>query len=288
MSAPRGLLLLFWDYDTQWGAERSRSGRGPADWGPLEFEGADRVLEMLGTHDVRACFAVVGAAARPGPRPWADSRQIRRIHEAGHEVASHSLRHDWLPGLTRAALTRTLLESRDALESCIGARVTTFVPPYNQPFDYPARGAFSLSERLRGSRERADIPGLCRLLAACGYRVCRIAYDPLARRIRARLTGRAVERPGRVEAIAGVRCVRLNTPGGFDAPALTMLDRVAREGGIAVVYGHPHSIRRWDTTQHERLLAPFLERAAALREAGRLDIVLPRELDELVPAAAQL
>src|SRR5690606_17727904 len=141
-----------------------------------------------------------GGAARPGLGPWADSHQIRRIHEAGHEIASHALRHDWLPGLTRAALTRTLLESREALESCIGARVATFVPPYNQPFDYPARGAFSVSERLRGSRERADIPTLCRLLAACGYRACRIAYDPLSRRIRAFLTGRPVEQPGRVEA----------------------------------------------------------------------------------------
>jgi hypothetical protein len=64
-----------------------------------------------------------------------------------------------------------------------------------------------------------------------------------------------------------------------------MLERVAARGGVAVVYGHPHSIRR-DTSQHERLLAPFLERAAALRDAGRLDVVLPRELAGTRQAAA--
>ncbi|HEY8536550.1 MAG TPA: polysaccharide deacetylase family protein [Vicinamibacterales bacterium] len=283
MPATCGRLLLFWDYDTQWGAERSRSGRGPATWGPLEFEGADRVLDMLARRDIRACFAVVGAAALPGSRPWADPDQIRRIHAAGHEVASHAFRHEWLPGLTRDALVRTLRESRDALQACIGAPVTTFVPPFNQPFDYPARGAFSLTERWHGGRERVDIPGLCRLLAECGYRTCRIAYEPIGSRIRACLTRRGTDRPGRVERVAGVCCVRLNTPGGFGAPAMAMLHRVAEEGGIAVVYGHPHSIGRRETTQHEGVLAPFLDRAAALRDAGRLDIVLPRELDELAP-----
>ena len=79
--------------------------------------------------EVPACFAVVGSAALPGKRPYHAPEQIRRIHDAGHEVASHSHRHEWLPALSRQALRETLSASKDALEQCIGAPIATFVPP---------------------------------------------------------------------------------------------------------------------------------------------------------------
>src|SRR3990172_9230526 len=84
-----GALLLFWDYDTAWGS----------DLGRFEFESTDALLDLHEQYGVRACFAVVGAAALPGDRPHHDPTQVQRIHSAGHEVASHSLRHEWLPGL---------------------------------------------------------------------------------------------------------------------------------------------------------------------------------------------
>ena len=42
-----GRLLLFWDYDTQWGADRSRSGNGPKAWGEDEFVNTERLLPLL-------------------------------------------------------------------------------------------------------------------------------------------------------------------------------------------------------------------------------------------------
>jgi peptidoglycan/xylan/chitin deacetylase (PgdA/CDA1 family) len=273
---PRGRLLLFFDYDTQWGADRSR-GRSVADWGAREFDGTDQVLELLASFAMPACFAVVGAAAGPGPRPYADAAQIRRIHACGHEVASHSHRHEWLPGLGAAALAATVRDSRNALEQCIGAPVTTFVPPFNQPFDHGTAGAFSLSERRSGNRERADVTRLCECLAASGYRSCRISYAPVFQQAAERLLRRRFDRPGAVETVAGISCVRLNTPGGFDRPAVRMIERCARDGGIAVVYGHPHSIDRGGT-QDRRALVPFLARAAELRDLGSLDVMLPRTL----------
>jgi hypothetical protein len=272
----RGMLLLFWDYDTQWGADRSQ-GPTPADWGPREFDGAERVLDLLASHGIAACFAVVGAAAQRGARPYADPAQIRRIHARGHEIASHSQRHEWLPGLSTSALETTIRDSRDSIEQCIGARVVTFVPPFNQPFDYPAAGAFSLSERRAGNRQRADVSRLCECLARSGYRCCRISYKPVHVQLVERMFHCRLDRPGAVEIVAGVRCVRLNTPGGFDAPALGMIERCARDGGLAVVYGHPHSIHRGGS-QHERCLAPFLSRVVQLRNEGRLQTGLPRDL----------
>jgi hypothetical protein len=69
--------------------------------------------------------------------------------------------------------------------------------------------------------------------------------------------------------------VRLNTAGGFADDALALLERTARTGGIAVVYGHPHSLHAGNT-QDERWLVPFLERVQKLRAEGRIEPILPR------------
>lgn len=178
-------LLFFWDYDTQWGADRTRRSTTPARWGHLEFPCTDELLDLHAAFDIPACFAIVGAAALPGERPYHDPAQIRRIHAAGHEVASHALRHEWLPALDAAALRRTLRESKDALEQCIGAPVVTFVPPFNQPFDYAGGWSFSLAERREAGRRRTTVRRLCEALRETGYRFCRLAYSPIGERIAA-------------------------------------------------------------------------------------------------------
>lgn len=278
---PPAQLLFFWDYDTQWGADRSRSIGGPKAWGPLEFQNTERLLELHAEHDVPACFAVVGAAALPGERPYHDPDQIRRIQKAGHEIASHSLRHEWLPGLSVPELKATLTQSKDALEQCLGVPVVSFVPPFNQPFDYPGGGAFSLSERREARGCRNDLRVLCEALAEAGYQFCRICYRPLVIRLAESLSGRTLDRPGHLENIAGVTCARLNTPGGFGSPALTMLDRCADSGGLAVVYGHPHSLTD-DTAQGEVTLIPFLKNVSRLQQEGRIQVCLPSTLSRAV------
>jgi hypothetical protein len=254
-------VMVFWDYDTQWGADRSRCGDGtrPAAWGHLEFPNTDELLDLHARFDIPACFAIVGAAALPGERPYHDPAQIRRVHAAGHEIASHALRHEWLPALDRRALQRTLRESKDALEQCIGAPVTSFVPPFNQPFDYARGWSFSLAERREAGARRTTLRVLCETLRETGYQFCRVAYSPLSERMRdwvgrslsptapaaapAHATGpepgpragaRAgagaggdaapaaamAFRPGPPVVIAGITCVRVG-PCGFD------LDRVS-------------------------------------------------------------
>jgi glycosyltransferase involved in cell wall biosynthesis len=69
----------------------------------------------------------------------------------------------------------------------------------------------------------------------------------------------------------------LNTPGGFDGPARAMLERCVASGSLAVVWGHPHSLRSGNS-QDERFLIPLLERIRDLQGNGRLKVCLPREL----------
>jgi hypothetical protein len=77
--------------------------------------------------------------------------------------------------------------------------------------------------------------------------------------------------------IAEVLCVRLTAEAGFDGRARAVLDRAITEGGTVVTYGHPHSASS-GSAQDERHLRSFLEHAAQLRAAGRLDICQPRDL----------
>lgn len=282
-AAPPARVLFFWDYDTQWGADRSRNpGRVP-DWGGLEFPNTDLVLEAHARHGVPACFAVVGAAALPGERPYHDPSQIRRIHEAGHEVASHSFRHEWLPGLGRTKLRQTLRESKDALEQCIGAEVATFVPPYNQPFDYSGGWSFSLSERRAVRRDRIDVSCLCTELRETGYRFTRLAHRSLASRMMDVVRGEEAYAPERLVTIHGVQSLRVNTPCGFSAAARTTIEARLDHGGCWVLYGHPHSASDVQSSQSLGQLEAMLEVVDGWRRAGRIDCVLPRDLCSPVP-----
>lgn len=269
-------LVVFWDYDTQWGGDRSRSAGGPKNWGGLEFENTERLLEIHAQYNIPACFAVVGSAALSGQRPYHDPGQIRRIYAFGHEVASHGFRHDWIPGMDRKRLREDLRDSKDALEQCIGAPVTSFVPPYNQPWDCPGRFSFSFSERREAGPCRTDLRGLCEALREEDYRCCRVSYWPIWRRLLGSMGGQW-HRRGKVESIAGISCIRLNTGCGFDGPVLARLSAWAGRPGIIAVYGHPHSLHAGNT-QDERFLRSFCEAVVNLRALGRLRVVLPRQL----------
>jgi hypothetical protein len=272
------VLLIFWDYDTQWGADCSRSPGGRKTWGHLEFENTERLLELHAEHQVPACFAVVGAAALPGERPYHDPAQIRRIHAAGHEVASHSLRHEWLPGLDASELRQTLRTSKEALEQCIGAEVTSFVPPFNQPFDYSAGWSFSLSERRSAGRQRTDLPRLCAMLVETGYGFARVAYRGLPQRLAEKISGRELHRPSRLERISGLPCLRLNAPVGFGPASRKLLADHLDDGGVWLLWGHPHSITQTDSPQSLAAFTGLLRQVTEWRAAGRLRISRPRDV----------
>jgi peptidoglycan/xylan/chitin deacetylase (PgdA/CDA1 family) len=270
-----GGLLLYWDYDTQRGAEQSRLG--PQRWGPLERPNTVRILDMLAEFGVRATFACVGYAAVSRDPVYDCHAQIREIHAAGHEVASHSHEHEFLPALTPASMRETARLSRDALEQLLGARVVSFVPPFNRPMHYPSRGAMSWTERQDAGPGHLSLPAVCEALAETGYQTCRISYRASWRTLIDQITGRRTDRPIVSEQISGLTCFRLNTAGGFNGSALERIREAADGGGLAIVYGHPHSLTA-ENSQSERWLRPFLAEVAELRRQGRLLDRLPREL----------
>lgn len=270
-------ILFFWDYDTQWGGDRSRSGGGAKDWGMNEFINTERLLDLHAEYNIPACFAVVGAAALPGERPYHDPKQIKQIDAMGHEVGSHTFHHDWLPGLNRNKLKETLTNSKDALEQCIGKQVTTFVPPYNQPYDYIKKTSISLSERKLAKEERTDIPVLCETLNECGYKFSRISYRTIKERLQEKFLSNKDLGVSQIERINNVNCVRLNTVGGFKKPIIDFINKNTNQDGYIVVYGHPHSITA-DNSQNEKYLVPMMQELNKLQLENKIKIVLPKEI----------
>lgn len=270
-------VLVFWDYDTQWGADRSRLPGGKKDWGHLEFSNTETLLELHAKYEVPSCFAVVGAAALPGQRPYHDPEQIRRIDTAGHEVGSHMLKHEWIPGIGKIGLKESLKNSKEALENCIGKEVVSFVPPYNQPFDFPRRLSFSVAERRAVRKDRIDIVTMCSLLKESGYKFSRISYQNVFKKIGNKILGKPIkDAPSQIENIQGIECLKLNTRGGF----LNMgaqLEECLTNDGYFIAYGHPHSITS-NNAQNVVHLEEFLIIVQRLKKAGKIEVVLPRDI----------
>jgi len=271
-----GKLLFFWDFDAQWGAERSRSFGGVKKWGFEEFVNTEQLLEIHDQFKIPACFAVVGSVALPGSHPYHDPELIKKISNAGHEIASHGLKHEWIPEMGIKALKRDLEFSKEILEQCIGKPITTFVPPFNQPFDYKVKGSISLSERKIQKNLRIDIPKLCDVLFEVGYRVARIAYSNIFERILS-LGKVTTQKTVKMENIHGIRTIRLNGPSGFGINALTRLQHAVHKNEFVIIYGHPHSISG-NTSQSLKYLLPFLTEVSTLINEKKLQIILPGDL----------
>lgn len=233
-------ISISFDYDSPVGLRQAFAHRYlPPD---ADQRGADMLLEVLAKHNVQATFAVVGNAARRGPAPEHTPDQIRQIYAAGHEIASHSMWHRYLPGLSDDQMFAELAESKATLEECIGAPVTGFIPPFNRPMQFLSKGAFSITEALgmygRG-RGRQTVPSMLRQARYAGYRWCRVAVRPkLPYLFRTPTLQEKYMQPFLHEGIS-VLPVHLT---GFGEGVRATLRRCLEAGVEQVlIYGHPNS-----------------------------------------------
>jgi len=269
-----GSVFVIWDYDAALGQVNATYPYNFHEEVLLdEIRNVDEILTLAQAWSIKLTFACVGFAAEPGQWPYHVPDQIRRIHCLGHEVASHTWRHEWLPFLEREQLVRTLRRSRQALEACIGngESVVGFVPPFNRPMTWKGRLAFSLGDRVWGPRfPGSDLGALCRLLKAEGYRWCRVFYVPLWNR----LLGRGIQK--HLTTHSGITCVPAHY-NGFDEAALKFLKTTAETEGLAVITGHPSALSRHGKESREHFRA-FGEALARYQQAGKL---VARSVNEL-------
>jgi polysaccharide deacetylase family protein (PEP-CTERM system associated) len=98
----------------------------PADWPAFESRvctNTDRLLGLLDEADVQATFFVLGWVAERFPE------LVRRIHRAGHELASHSYDHGLVYDKTPDAFRADLRRAKHAIGSAAGVEVTGYRAP---------------------------------------------------------------------------------------------------------------------------------------------------------------
>jgi polysaccharide deacetylase family protein (PEP-CTERM system associated) len=81
------------------------------------------ILDELARHEVKATFFIVGQIARD------NAALVKAIHQAGHEIASHSWAHRRIHHLTPETFREDLRLSKDALEQVTGEAVVGFRAP---------------------------------------------------------------------------------------------------------------------------------------------------------------
>lgn len=82
-----------------------------------------RILDLLAEYEVRGTFFVLGWVADQYPD------LVRRIADAGHELASHSFWHRLVYELTPDSFREDLRNSKRAIEDAAGVAVTSYRAP---------------------------------------------------------------------------------------------------------------------------------------------------------------
>lgn len=119
--------LLTFDVEEYFQVEAARrSGVSPKSWSEYDSRldmGLDAICELLDGAGVKATFFVLGeVATRRGD--W-----VKRLAEAGHEIASHGMTHTMLTALSREAATDELRDSKALLEDLSGQAVRGYRAP---------------------------------------------------------------------------------------------------------------------------------------------------------------
>jgi peptidoglycan-N-acetylglucosamine deacetylase len=95
------------------------SNVGETDLEPL----VDRLIALCAERSARTTCFVLGSVARSKPAV------VRKLHGAGHEVASHGYGHELVYSMGRERFAKDLRESVDILEGITGEKVLGFRAP---------------------------------------------------------------------------------------------------------------------------------------------------------------
>lgn len=96
------------------------------EWGVISTRvesNVDAILDLFAEADVCATFFTLGWVAKRHPR------MIRRIADAGHEVASHGYDHARVFHFDRKSFGQDIAKARAILEDCSGQQVTGYRAP---------------------------------------------------------------------------------------------------------------------------------------------------------------
>ena len=202
-------------------------------WDALPLRVADnvlRVLDMFAEADVRATFFTLGWVARR------NAALIRRIADAGHEIASHGWDHARVFTLDRKSFAEDIAQARKVLEDSSGRAVTGYRAP-----------SFSIDHRTPWAYQELAEQGYAYSSSVAPvphdhYGWCdapRFAFKPLPRHPLVEIPVTTAILGRRRVAAGGGGFFRV-LPYAFSRWAIRQVNR--QEGRPAVFYFHPWEI----------------------------------------------
>ncbi|MEQ5786537.1 DUF3473 domain-containing protein [Erythrobacter sp. NFXS35] len=252
-----------------------------SDWDAIGTRVEDnvaRIIDLFAEADVKATFFTLGWVAKRHPA------MIRRIAEAGHEIASHGYDHARVFTFSRREFAEDIRKARDILQDCSGVAVTGYRAP-SFSIDHRTPWAFAELAEQGYAYSSSVAP-----VAHDHYgwpEAPRFAFRPLAWSPLVELPVTTAMLAGRRVAAGGGGFFRV-LPYGFSRWAIRQVNR--DEGRPAVFYFHPWEI---DPDQPRVAHAPLRSRirhyAGLARMAdklrglvhefrwGRMDMIAHRE-----------
>jgi polysaccharide deacetylase family protein (PEP-CTERM system associated) len=254
-----------------------------ADWDSLEHRveaNTDRVLALFDRGGVKATFFTLGWVAARYPA------LIRRIAEAGHEVASHGWDHQRVFTMGPEQFRADLVRARTALEDAGGSRVTGYRAP-----------SFSIDTRTPWAHEVLAEEGYAYSSSVAPIRHDHYGWTDAPRGAHQPVAGSTlIELPITIARVAGKE---VTTGGGFfrllpGAVTRAAVERANRIERPAIFYFHPWEIDpgqprvggaplKSKLRHYARLgaMAGKLETLIAGHRWGRVDEVVAHEAERL-------
>ena len=152
-----------------------------------EIQNVQYILDILEKRNIHSIFAITGFTGEEGSFPYNAPDLIRQIHSRGHEIASHSWKHEWLPKYSPGQVFKSMKRSKDILEQCIGisGSVAGFVPPHNRPMTWMQKYAYSLGDIMPYPLSKTgNLQNIIRAAHQIGYKWIRVSYQPFYHRIK--------------------------------------------------------------------------------------------------------
>ena len=117
----------------------------------------DSILKTLQESNVKITFFMVGDWIQKYPDA------VKKIHEAGHEIASHSDTHPHVNNLSYEKNIEEIEKSNDKIEKVTGKRTKIYRPPYGEYNDTVIKSAQDKGyHTIQWSLDTLDYTGLTR------------------------------------------------------------------------------------------------------------------------------
>lgn len=117
-------LFLTFDVEEFYQAElvaRSAKFRIP-EHSPMESD-IDMIIDLCAKYNIKSTHFIVGKLAKEKPQI------VKKLSDAGHEIASHSFNHRMVSQLTKTEFEEDLILSKNVLEDISGKKVVGFRAP---------------------------------------------------------------------------------------------------------------------------------------------------------------